>query len=118
MTKKGLIWLAMLIAAPSRGMHLSGTTSVKLGRRWCGPLLVMGLLAIAAPATPAVAQEEVETLTPGEALYEIRLADGSVFFARVTAVETRRSFWSRWAALVWKWSAPRSAKGARRRGGS
>ncbi len=47
----------------------------------------MGLLAIAAPATPAIAQVEVEALTPGEDLYEVRLTDGSVLFARVTAVE-------------------------------
>ena len=65
----------------------SGATSAKLGRRWYGLLLVMGLLAIAAPATPATAQVEVEALTPGEDLYEIRLVDGSVLFARVTAVE-------------------------------
>lgn len=45
----------------------------------------MGLLAIA--ATPAIAQEGVEALTPGESLYEIRLMDGSVLFGRVTAVE-------------------------------
>ena len=50
-------------------------------------MLVMGLIAIAAPPAPAVAQEEVEALAPGEALYEIRLVDGSVFFARVTEVE-------------------------------
>ncbi len=45
----------------------------------------MGLLAIA--ATPAIAQEGVAALTPGEELYEIRLMDGSVLFGRVTAVE-------------------------------
>lgn len=45
----------------------------------------MGLLAIA--ATPAIAQEGVEALTPGESLYEIRLMDGSVLFGHVTAVE-------------------------------
>ena len=48
-------------------------------------VLVMALIAIAAPATPAVAQEvDVEALAVGEALYEIRLTDGSVLFARVT----------------------------------
>ena len=67
-------------------MHTrSGATSAKLGRRWVGPFLAMGLLAIA--ATPAMAQEGVEALTPGESLYEIRLMDGSVLFGRVTAVE-------------------------------
>ena len=50
-------------------------------------LLVMSLLAIGAPVTPAGAQEQAELLTPGETLYEIRLADGSVLFAHVTAVE-------------------------------
>ena len=45
----------------------------------------MGLLAIA--ATPAIAQEGVAALTPGEDLYEIRLMDGSVLFGRVTGVE-------------------------------
>ena len=50
----------------------------------------MGLLAIA--ATPAIAQEGVEALTPGESLYEIRLMDGSVLFGRVTAVEGETIF--------------------------
>jgi hypothetical protein len=69
-------------------MHTrSGTTSVKLRRLWHGLVLVMGLLAIAAPVTPAFAQEEVVTLSPGETLYEIRLVDGSVLFARVTVVD-------------------------------
>jgi hypothetical protein len=45
----------------------------------------MGLLAIV--ATPAIAQEGVAALTPGEDLYEIRLMDGSVLFGRVTGVE-------------------------------
>ena len=54
------------------------------GLGW-GAVLVMALIAIAAPATPAVAQEvDVEALAVGEALYEIRLTDGSVLFARVT----------------------------------
>ena len=48
---------------------------------------MMGLLAIAASATSVVAQEEVEALTPGESLYEIRLEDGSVLYGRVTAVD-------------------------------
>ena len=52
-----------------------------------GALLATGLVAIAALARPGVAQEDVETLVPGETLYEIRLTDGSVIFARVTAVE-------------------------------
>jgi hypothetical protein len=62
-------------------------TSVKLGGWWCGALVVVGLLAIAASTTPAVAQEEVEAPAPGQTLYEIRLTDGSVLFARVTEVE-------------------------------
>ena len=65
----------------------SGTTSVKLGERWYGSVLLTGLLVIAAPATPSLAQEGVAALTPGEELYEIRLTDGSVFFGRVSAVE-------------------------------
>jgi hypothetical protein len=60
---------------------------VKLGRRRRGALLAAGLVAIAALARPGVAQEDVEALVPGETLYEIRLTDGSVIFARVTAVE-------------------------------
>ncbi len=60
---------------------------IRLGRRWRGPSLVMGLLVIAVLATPVVAQRGVQAFSPGEALYEIRLVDGSVFFARVTAVE-------------------------------
>ena len=56
-------------------MHTrAGTTPVKLGRRWCGPLLVMGLLAIAVPATSAVAQEEVER----SQIREARPAEGRV----------------------------------------
>jgi len=50
-------------------------------------VLMMALLAIAAPVTPALAQVEVEALAVGETLYEIRLTDGSVLFARVTEVE-------------------------------
>lgn len=65
----------------------SETTSAKLGERWYGLILLMGLLAIATPTTPLAAQVEVEALTPGEDLYEIRLTDGSVLFARITAVE-------------------------------
>ena len=65
----------------------SRARSAKRDGRWYAPFLVMGLLVIAAPATPAIAQVEVEALTPGEDLYEIRLLDGSVLFARVTAVE-------------------------------
>ena len=60
---------------------------MKLGRRRREALLATGLVAIASLARPAVAQEDVKTLVPGETLYEIRLADGSVLFARVTAVE-------------------------------
>ena len=60
---------------------------IRLGKRWRGPSLVMGLLVIAVLATPVVAQRGVQAFSPGEALYEIRLVDGSVFFARVTAVE-------------------------------
>lgn len=62
MTRKSFIWLAV-------------------------PVFVMCILAIAVLAIPAVAQEEVEALTPGEALYEIRLADGSVLFARIAALD-------------------------------
>ena len=65
----------------------SGTTAVKRGGLWWGPVLMMALLAIAASATPALAQVEVEALAVGETLYEIRLTDGSVLFARVTEVE-------------------------------
>ena len=72
-------------------MHTrSKTTSAKPGKRWYGALLVMSVLAIAAPASPAFAQADVEALIPGEDLYEVRLADGSVLFARVTAVEGGR----------------------------
>jgi len=61
--------------------------SVGLAERWGRSLLVMGLIALGAP-TPSVAQEvQVQALAPGEALYEIRLTDGSVLFARVTAAE-------------------------------
>ena len=65
----------------------SGSTSVTLRARGWGPILVMGLLTIVAPATPIMAQEGVEALSPGDDLHEIRLADGSVLFARVTAVD-------------------------------
>ena len=65
----------------------SETTSAKLGPHRYGLILLMGLLAIAAQATPLIAQVEVETLTPGEDVYEVRLTDGSVLFARITAVE-------------------------------
>jgi hypothetical protein len=72
-------------------MHTrSKTTSAKPVKRWYGALLVMSVLAIAAPASPAFAQADVEALIPGEDLYEVRLADGSVLFARVTAVEDGR----------------------------
>jgi len=50
-------------------------------------MTVLSLLAVAAAATPAVAQIEVEELTAGETLYEVRLLDGSVVFARVASVE-------------------------------
>ena len=64
----------------------SRTAAVKRGGiRW-GHVLVMALVAIAAPATPALAQEDIEALAVGETLYEIRLTDGSVLFARVTEV--------------------------------
>ena len=65
----------------------SSTTAVKRGGLWWGPVLMMALLAIAAPVTPALAQVGVEALTVGETLYEIRLTDGSVLFARVIEVE-------------------------------
>ena len=65
----------------------SGTSSVKLSGLWKVLFLMMAFLAFAVPATPALAQDEVGALTPGEGLREIRLVDGSVFFARVTAVE-------------------------------
>ena len=40
------------------------------------------------PGPPALAQEGIEALTAGETLYEIRLTDGSVLFARVAEVES------------------------------
>ena len=60
--------------------------AVKRGALGWGPALMMVLVAIAACSTPALAQEEIEALTPGETLYEIRLTDGSVLFASVTEV--------------------------------
>ena len=70
-------------------MHarLSVTALKRGGLSW-GPVLMVALLAIAAAATPTLAQVEVEALTAGETLYEIRLTDGSVLFARVTEVES------------------------------
>lgn len=68
-------------------MHArSVTTSVKLAARWGEALLVVCLLAIATAPDQAVAQDAAAALTPGESLYEIRLADGSVLFARVAEV--------------------------------
>lgn len=64
----------------------SGTAAVKRGGiRWA-PVLMRALVAIAASATPALAQEDIEGLAVGETLYEIRLTDGSVLFARVIEV--------------------------------
>ena len=62
-------------------------TALKRGGLWWGPVLMMALVVIAVPATPALAQVEIEALTTGDTLYEIRLTDGSVLFARVTEVE-------------------------------
>ena len=47
----------------------------------------MGLLAISPPTSSLAQQVPTQSLTPGETLYEVRLTDGSVLFARVTLVE-------------------------------
>ena len=58
-----------------------------LAKLLCRALLVMGLIAVGAPIPSAAQQVRAQALTPGETLYEIRLTDGSVLFARVTEVE-------------------------------
>ena len=52
-----------------------------------GLLVLLALLSISAFPAAAEAQVSVDELVAGEALYEFRLTDGSVLFARVTAVK-------------------------------
>ncbi|MEE2897856.1 MAG: hypothetical protein VX815_05250, partial [Gemmatimonadota bacterium] len=65
----------------------SPRTMVQVGAWWRLALLVAGAFALVALPAPGAAQDEAAALTPGEALYEIQLADGSVLFARVAEVE-------------------------------
>lgn len=56
-----------------------------VGRPW----LLLLLLSFVAPSAPVAAQVGVE-LTAGDQLYEVRLADGSLLFARISSVDGDR----------------------------
>ncbi len=65
----------------------SARTMVQFGTWWRFAFLAVGAFTLVALPAPVAAQDEAATLIPGEALYEIQLADGSVLFARVAEVE-------------------------------
>ena len=65
----------------------SARTMVQVGAWWRLALVVVGAFTLVVPPVSVAAQDEAAALTPGEALLEIQLVDGSVLFARVAEAE-------------------------------